>query len=336
MRTPIYKICGTIILLISCVLAHTQQTDKVYLKNGDVITGEMKSMKLAKLSFDMNGPGIIYIKWEQIINLTSNRIFQVSLQNGQVLVSKLDSVFFKQYDIILDDIVEIVPIRNKFLKRLSGDINLGFNYTKSSEILQFNFGSSITYRVPKIESNFKLSAVLSKSSGDTITSKNQDAGASVLKTLNRRRYTMGTLGWERNTQLALQNRYLLGGVYGKMIISDNSERFLTGGGLSYNREQFIDSSEFHGNLEALIAIEYKKFRYSFPKINIDAQYKFYTGLSDWGRIRMSLSLTTSIEIFKDFNAGFTFYDNYDSRPSLGAASKNDFGINFTITYVFGK
>jgi hypothetical protein len=253
-----------------------------------------------------------------------------------VLLAKLDSAFFILPGVSLDQIVEIIPIKNKFLKRLSGDVNIGFNYAKSSDIIQFNFGSSVTYRIPKIESNFKVSTAISKSSTDTVASRKQDATAGVLRTLNKRYYLMSYIGWESNSQLGLDNRYLLAGGGGKMLLNDNQQRLLTGGGLSYNREQFHDSSEFKGNLEALAMIEFKKFRYSFPKISIDAQYKLFPGISDWGRIRMNLNVTTSIEIFKDFLAGLTFYDNFDNRPSSDAASKNDYGLTFTLGYSFGK
>lgn len=336
MRTPAFKISGIIILLSFCMLSHAQKTDKVYLKNGDVLTGEIKSMKLAKMNFDMNGPGIISIKWEEIVRLISDKIFQVTLQNGLVLVTKIDSIFFETQKVTIEEIVEIIQIKNKFLKRLSGDVNVGFNYTKSSDIIQFNFGSSITYRIPKIETNFKLNTVLSRSSSDTITSKKQDATASVLRTMNKRYYLMSHLGWERNTQLGLDNRYLLSGGAGKIIFNDNNKRLLTGGGLSYNREQFNDSSSFKGNFEALCLVEFKKFRYVFPKINIDAQFSVYPSLSNWGRIRMNLQVNTSFEIFKDFSIGFTFYDNFDNRPSTEAASKNDYGATINIGYTFGK
>ena len=336
MRTFALKISGTIILLTLYMVVMAQKTDKVYLKNGDVVTGEIKSMKLAKMTFDMNGPGDINIKWEEIIRLRSNKTFQVALQDGQILVTKLDSVFFETQKIGLDEMVEIIRIRNKFLQRLQGDVNLGFNYTKTSDITQFNFGSSTTYRIPKLETNLKLNSVVSRSSSDTITSKKLDATAGVLRTLNKRYYLMSYLGWERNTQLGLDNRYLLTGGGGKIIFNDNSKRLLAGSGLSYNREQFSDSSSFKGNLEAVGIVEFKKFRYTFPKINIDAQLNVYPSLSDWGRIRMNLQANTSIEIFKDFSVGFTFYDNYDSRPSSDAASNNDFGVTFNIGYTFGK
>ena len=336
MRTTALKISGTIILLTFCLLGLAQKTDKVYLKNGDVVTGEIKNMKLAKLSFDMNGPGIISIKWEEVVQLRSNKTFQVALQDGQILLTKLDSVFFETQNIRLDEIVEILQIKNMFWKRLYGDVSLGFNYTKSNDIFQFNFSSSVAYRIPKWETGFRLNNVESRSSSDTITSKKQDATASVLKTLDKRYYLMSYLGWERNTELGLENRYLLTGGAGKIIFNDNNKRMLAGGGLSFNREQFNDSSSFINNLEAMGIIEFKKFHYTFPKININAQLNVYPSLSDWGRIRMNLQANTSIEIFKDFSVGFTFYDNFDNRPSSNAASENDFGLTFSITYTFGK
>jgi hypothetical protein len=313
-----------------------QKTDKVFLKNGDVVTGEIKSLKLAKLSFDMNGPGMISIKWEEIVRITSNKTFQVTTQNGQVLLTKLDSLFFETQKIKLDQIVEIVQIRNKFLKRLEGDINLGFNYTKSSDIVQFNFASSIIYRKPKMETNFKLNTVLSKSSNDTITSKKQDATTGILKTLNNRFYLMSNLGWERNTQLGLANRFLLAAGGGKILLNDNHQRLLTGIGVSYNREESSESSGYIGNVEAQAVIQYKKFRYSSPKVNIDAQYIIFPSLSDLGRVRMNLQVNTNFEIFKDFTVGLTFYDNFDNRPPSGAVSTNDYGITFTMGYTFGK
>ena len=284
----------------------------------------------------MNGPGIISIKWEEVVQLRSNKTFQVALQDGQILLTKLDSVFFETQNIGLDEIVEILQIKNMFWKRLYGDVNLGFNYTKSNDIFQFNFSSSIAYRIPKWETGFRLNNVESRSSNDTITSKKQDATASVLKTLDKRYYLMSYLGWERNTELGLENRYLLTGGAGKIIFNDNNKRMLAGGGLSFNREQFNDSSSFINNLEAMGIIEFKKFHYTFPKININAQLNVYPSLSDWGRIRMNLQANTSIEIFKDFSVGFTFYDNFDNRPSSNAASENDFGLTFSVTYTFGK
>ena len=92
-----------------------------------MITGEIKNMKFAKLSYDVDGPGTISIKWEHIIKVSSDKTFQVTMQNGDVLITKLDSIFFDQPAITLDSIIEIVRINDKFMQRLDGSVSLGFN-----------------------------------------------------------------------------------------------------------------------------------------------------------------------------------------------------------------
>jgi hypothetical protein len=51
---------------------------------------------------------------------------------------------------------------------------------------------------------------------------------------------------------------------------------------------------------------------------------------------MDLDISAKYEIFKDFNVGLSFYDSYDNHPASTASSKNDFGVNFTIGFEFGK
>lgn len=336
MHTPALKITSLIIAFIVSATAMAQKTDKVYLKNGDSFTGEIYSMKFAQVSFNMTSTGTIQIRWVEVVKVLSDKIFQVTMQNGKVVVTKLDSIFFERQHVLLDDIVEIVQIKDRFLKRLEGSVSLGFNYTKSNDNLQFNFNSSTTYIKPKLQTNLSLSSVISNQSGDSVLSKNQNITLSILKHLENNFYLASSLGWQQNTLLGLANRFLLTGGGGKILINDNHHLMLTGTGLSYNLEQSDKSSQYTSNLEALASVQFKKFRYLTPKVSVNAQYIIYAGLTDWGRIRMNLNLTTKYEILKDFNIGLTFYDNYDSRPPAGAISTNDFGTNFTLGYDFGR
>lgn len=331
-----FKIYGLFFLFTASMALHAQKTDKVFLTNGDVLTGEIKSLKFAKLRFDMTGPGIIDIKWKEIVQLKSDKIFQVTLRKGQVLVSKLDSLFFDQQKAILDDIVEIVQIKDRFIKRIDGDINLGFNYAKSNSVLQFNFGSSITYRVPNLETNLKLNSVISNNVKDTIFTKKQDATIDVFRHLKNSFYLNGVFGVQQNTELGIENRFLTSFGGGKILINNNHQRLLTGTGLSYNLERSSKSSAYSSTLEGLVVVQFKEFRYSTPKLTIDTRIILYPGLSDWGRVRFDYEVNSKIEIFKDFNVGLRFYDLYDNHPPEGAASKNDYGLNFTIGYEFGK
>jgi hypothetical protein len=329
------KIC-LIIFLLGFKIVVAQKTDKVFLSNGDIITGEIKSMKLAILSFDMDGPGVINIKWEKVTAIKSDKIFEILLRNGEVFVSVTDSIFFSKHGTTLNDIIEMVPIKDKFIRRLSGNVDLGFNYTKSSKIIQFNFGSTITYRIPKMEIDLAANSLNTNRAGDSILTKKQDIELSVIKYFSHRLFVGSSLAWQQNTELGLANRFLFSGVMGKALIFDNHNRLLTAGGFSINEEQSLEASSYVSNIEALLLMEYKKFYYSTPKLSIDIDFNIYPGISNWGRIRTELNVTTSIEIFKDFFVGLTFYDNFDNRPPEGALSKNDFGVNFTVGYKFGK
>lgn len=336
MRKPALKISFLCAIIFSAAIGLAQKTDKLFLKNGDVITGEMKSMKFAKLRFDMTGPGIIEIKWEEIVRLKSEKTFQVTLRGGDLLVVNLDSLFFEMNHVSMNDIVEIVWLNDRFIQRINGNVSLGFNYTKSSEIFQFNFASAVTYRKPKTETSFKINSVITDNANDSNTTKKQDATLEYIRNLKKSNYMQSALGWQQNTQLGLQNRLSLAGVVGNKIVNNNQQRLLVGSGLSFNVEQSSKSNEYKENLEALAIVQFKKFRYTTPKISIDAQYIIFPSISDWGRYRMTFDLNTKYEIFKDFNVGLTFYDNFDNRPPSGAVTKNDLGINFTVGYEFGK
>ena len=293
-------------------------------------------MSLAMLNYDVDGPGIISIKWESVASLKSNRVFEIFLRNGIVVVGSIDSAFFTLYGIVLDDIIEISPIKDKFLRRLSGDMDIGFSYTKSSKILQFNLGTGITYRMPRLELGMKFNSVITNSSGDSDLTKKQDFTVDVLRYFDNHYYVIGQLGWQQNSELGLSSRYLLNAAGGKELIVDNHNRLLAAGGFSFNTEESIENHSYVGNIDALLIVQYKKFYYSSPKLSLDASFVVYPGLTEWGRVRTELNFKSKIEIVKDFFIGLTFYDNYDSKPPEGAASKNDYGVNFSLGYTFGK
>jgi hypothetical protein len=319
-----------------CTGTQAQKTDKVSLKNGDTLTGEIMSMKLGMLTYKMDGPGTISIKWEYVTGITSNKTFDFTLRNGEIVVSSLDSLFQSHRLTSLDDIIEIIPIKDRFLKRLVGDVNLGFNYTKSNSILQSNFSSNISYIIPKREFNLKLNSVLTNYGKDTSLTKKQDVIASFMRNLNKKYFWSTSLGWQENTELGLASRYLVSGAFGWQPLTDNHNRLLASAGLSYNQEQSIETSQFTGNLDALFEVAYKRFYYSTPKLSIDADYLIYPGITDWGRIRMQADLNVSVEIFKDFQTGLVFYYSYDNKPPEGSLSTSDYGIMFTVGYIFGK
>jgi hypothetical protein len=335
-QIQLLKYIFLLVLTLSRFSAMGQKTDKLVLLNGDTLTGEILSMKLGMLTYKMDGPGTISIKWEYITLLKSNKVLEFTLRNGEIVVSTLDDLFSSHNLKSLDEIIEIIPIKDRFLKRLVGNVDLGFNYTKSNSILQSNFNSNISYIIPKREFTLKLNSVLTNYGNDTSLSTKQDIIGSFMRNLNKKYFWAASLGWQQNTELGLSSRYLLSGAFGLQPLTDNHNRLLAAAGFSYNQEQSVETGKFSGNFDALFMAAYKRFYYSTPKLSIDAAYTIYPGLSDWGRIRMQADLNVSVEIFKDFQTGLVFYYSYDNKPPQGSLSTNDYGIMFTIGYIFGK
>ncbi|HEY5772938.1 MAG TPA: hypothetical protein VIS75_09930, partial [Chitinophagaceae bacterium] len=207
MLGSVLKITGVIFLLTISLMGSAQKTDKVYLRNGNMLTGEIKSMKFAKLLIDVDGPGKIDIKWEYIVKIESNKTLQITMRNGDVYVTTMDSLFSVVPYAMLDDVVEIVRIKDKFIKRLDGSVNLGFNYAKSSDNAQFTFSSTTTYRKPKAEVTLKLNSVLTHNSSDTAGSRKQDAAIDFYKKLKNSWYLNSLFGWQQNSQLGLKSRF---------------------------------------------------------------------------------------------------------------------------------
>jgi len=87
-------------------------------------------------------------------------------------------------------------------------------------------------------------------------------------------------------------------------------------------------TELYGQLEVNI------FKFEHPKINFLFTQTFYYSLSQAGRFRNDGSMSVKYELFKDFNISLEPYNNYDSKPPVEGSHKFDFGIVFSIKYIF--
>jgi hypothetical protein len=69
-------------LLLSAGVAEAQKADTVWIRNGDRITGEVKSLTRALLKYSTDDLGTIYIEWDKIDRISTRTTLEIQLSSG--------------------------------------------------------------------------------------------------------------------------------------------------------------------------------------------------------------------------------------------------------------
>ena len=333
------------LILLICSPVLSQKTDKVLLDNNDWVTGEIKKLDYAKLSYKTDVAGTIQLKWDRIHQIKSDKYYEIGLGRGVMYYGSLDVteeddkykvlVITEEEEIILDmnRIVEITPIKNKFWAKIDGSIDLGFSYTKGSEVKQWNSSFRVEYRPANAITTINANSIFTEQPNRDATNKQDIALSYKYLMTNNFAYT-GFTSAQKNSELGLNLRVSLGAGISKNWFRSNVQRFITTIGPIINREQGEDKSELETNFEGLLRAEYRVFRYRDPEIDITTYFDFYPSFSVKDRYRTDLDIKFKFEVFNDFYIGFTFYHTLDTKPSESASSSSDWGIVTSLGYSF--
>ncbi len=144
-----------LLLIIFTGIANAK-TDVVDFKNGDRLTGEVKSLERGHMRFKTDATDTISIEWDEVAYLSSNQNIQVETilgtrYLGHLIRSEENSnivVMTDEGPIKLNNIqlVKMMPIEDKGLSRLDGDVTFGYNFAKADETTQMNLGVDVEMR----------------------------------------------------------------------------------------------------------------------------------------------------------------------------------------------
>ena len=347
--------------LISGPAMANRKTDVIYLKNGDRLTGEFKEFVQGELKLSTTDMGTVYIKWEAIDHIVSDKYIEYELTDGQRVlgtippaekqatgIMQMQSFKEEVIPIQMDKVVraEQIRVKDSFWTRLDGFASLGLNYTKSSDILTWNVNASADYRTRKHFTTLSLDSTL------TLKGDQQDGGqetrridlrASRQWPLANRWFLFSSAGSQRNDELGLESRYFLTGGSGRYLTqSQKSETYLAAG-VSANKEQTTGSSgdqpsdlnQGGANFEGVVAFDWTFFKLYTPKSRISFNAQIFPGITQSDRIRGTLNINLRQEIIiKDLFWELRTYFDYDNQPLEGAEAKEDYGIITSLGYEF--
>ena len=335
-----YRLVLTILLF--GILGYSQKTDKVYLNNGDVITGEIKQLDFGKLKFSTNHASTIFIDWNDIRTFKTDKFLDIGFEDGSRIFGSIDSSSDSGQVVIQEmlgsskvmfmTIVEMTPIKNTFWSRIDGVIEVGGSYTKASDIIQLNGKFNAEYRGKNSLVGYRTSFMATEQTDNS----NQKSDLSLYYTrfIGGNWYLKTDLNGSRNTELGLNWRVLYGGSVGHAFIKKVYSRFEGGIGVYYNGENSIDTNTIVSSVESAFSLSFRKLKYETPEVDIYTQLTVYPSLTETGRVRVQYDLQTKFEIVKDFYIGADYYLSYDNKPISETGSTLDYGIIGKVGYSF--
>lgn len=332
------------LVLLMCAPAYAQKTDVITLANGDRITGEITNMSRGRLELKTDDVGTINIEWDNIVHISSPRLFEVETTDGlrrlgTITMAGERTIAIKDVDglttVRIPEITRVTPIGASFWSRLEGSLDAGFSFTRSSDIAQVNLNGDVQFRRPESVVRLSGSATIT-AQGDDEDSGQDDRGATELsysRYRGRHWFVLGATRFETNESLGLVLRSQAGGAIGRRLKNTNKSQMEVAGGVAGNDEQGVDT-ESTRNFEGMLLFHSSFYSYDGPKTQVDLTVQYYPSLSNWGRQRIQLDTSLRRDIWKDLNAAFNFFFTFDSEPPNPDAARSDLGLTFSLGWTF--
>lgn len=317
--------------------------DVVTFLNGDRLTGEVKSLERGKLRFKTAATDTISIEWDDVAFLTSDQNIQIETEEGDrhlghIATSTDEKRIVVETDagpIIFDTehVVLMTPIEEKGLERIDGDISVGYNFSKASEVQQFQLGADLDFRTETRIFALEIDAAQSDSE-DNQSSQRQSLDLTYTRLRPNRWLTGAVIRLDRNDELGLDLRTSVGIGGGRILRQTNNTTLQLAGGVQLSRENVSGGVSDEDTVEAFGSLAWDWFRYDTPELDLSTNLHVFPNLSDSGRVRAEFDISLKWEMIEDLFWELSFYDSYDSDPIVLDAEKNDYGIATSLGWEF--
>lgn len=346
---PIARLISLLsLVLLACfpVSAKVTRHDVIIMKNGDRMTGEVKKLENGVLYISTDYfSGSIGLDWLQVARVQSTGGFQIVLKDGNRTAGTIEKVSEeeapgKDFEIHAPagevhasspDVVSIETQKKNFWRQLTGAIDFGVDFTSGNNQTALSSDASANYLTTKWMNGVTFNSSFSGQSGGS------SSNLLEFQTLDgyfmgKNAFLAGLGDFLHSSQQNLALRTTLGGGYGRFLLHTNHNILVWLAGSVYTHENFQTGDQRPDqNVEALFGLQYQLFR--FDRYSMQSQLLVYPGLSDYGRIRTTTKTTFSVKLVNNFHTDFSFWDNFDSRPS-NDAKRNDLGVSNSIGWTF--
>ena len=313
------------------------QNDSIWMKNNDVLVGELKSLSKSVITFKTPYSDKDFkIDFNKVSTFSTERLYVISLTDksrytGKIKPTTSGKLKIENYvgllnEINITDIIGLEEVYQKFWQRFTGALDLGFNMAKTNNNRQFTFAGNLKYSSDKWNSKITYNELNSSQDNiDNIERKELSLnGQRFIKDI----YIEMDLTYFSSSELGIKNRYNPAIGFGTGLIMTNKLYWFTGAGLNYNIEEYFDTTLNKKSTELRIISQFEI--YNFENINLFTKAIGYPSISEKGRFRFDYALTVKYDLPFDFYIKADFQLNYDNQP---ATEGNN--VDYVISTGFG-
>lgn len=342
--------CFPLLLHLLCLFFWASQTlaqkkkDTLFLNNGSSIIGELLKIEKGMMTFDPDDANNINVQVRKVKTIRGHsKIFRIETTSENVYYAKLKpsplagfAHLVSLYDtsnILLTDISTLYAFEQSIWKQFSGTVGLGFSYTRSSDLGRLNFDGSLKYLGSKYDGTLTINTIATIN--DSVFSRDREnAALAVSYYFDASWFATVFLNYQRNIELGIQSRFQEGFGFGNKVLTRQNMQGKVVTGIVLNQERSIEGVQSKTLVEIPLQLRYDLFRFTKPKVNLQAYQSFYVSLSQKGRLRNDGQLTINWEIIDDLMLGLTYYNSFDNQPPTNLSQKFDYGLVFNISYKF--
>lgn len=330
-------------MAVSAFASNRQSNDTITLKNGDIITCEIRSLEKGQLTIKQpNAISTVVLDWKSIATLQSKQSFVVIDNHGKTFSGTIhqdaaDSMLLVEgvasASIPHHLVVSIEETDARFFRSWRGDIDLGMSFAQSNSQKQLTLQGDLVSQTEKHVIGGTVSTQFT-SQLETSNTRETDIKTEYFRQLRRTRWAGGGIAnFLSSSAQKINLRTSLGAALAMRPVISNKTDLTFIGGVAYTVEN--DSSQAttprSNSVDMAWAVQYATFR--FDSTDLDTTVWVYPSLTQAGRVRMTLNEDVYVKFYKDFYVRGSFYDNYDNRPTVSAPA-NNLGTSLTVGWSF--
>ena len=318
-----------------------EKTDVLVLRNGVEEIGDFKKLQRGIVTLKTDAAGTIFVKWPRVVTASTDKSFEIILEDGRILFGSLQASD-SAYSVIIrgasdtlevptQSIVEMVRLKETFWQRLDGSLDLGFNFTQQNVKLDLQVDFEIGYIVERNRFGLRFDGSFSRQ--DSVADIQRRELALIYGREFSKMWFLGaTALTQKNTQLSLDRAFAIGAGPGRVLIATHRVSLITWIGPFYRRESYVGEDE-RTTVPLTVATDFQWFDWAGLATDLSSRLRIAPVLDEWGRWQISLVARLRRELLSLLYLTVGFNEIFDSRPP-GDANKNDFSLTTSLGWTF--